>query len=85
MYVYHVHHIGYYKLLSIVGITWQDAPVSQYAALLQDYKVTKKRNYWKRPFLDQSKRNIKQNRNTFLKNYVPLGEMCGSGKPTSKH
>ena len=39
MYVYHVHHIGYYKLLSIVGITWQDAPVSQYAALLQDYKV----------------------------------------------
>ena len=48
MYVYHVHHIGYYKLLSIVGITWQDAPVSQYAALLQDYKVTKKRNYWKR-------------------------------------
>ena len=34
-----VYHIGYYKLLSTVGITWQDAPVSQYAALLQDYKV----------------------------------------------
>ena len=39
-----------------------------------------KGRFWINP-----KEKFKQHRNTFLKNYVFLGEMCGSGKPASKH
>ena len=36
-------------------------------------------------FWINSKKELSSRYNIFLKNYVLLGEMCGGGKPASKH